>query len=178
MITALRKLLPGVLGAAVIVGTGVGFGGCGYHLGSVKPSVLRNVDALAVQTFKNKTYEPRIEVLMADTLIKQLQQDGTYEIVSDERADAILYCTLEDADRRQARAVRNNVLATQEFALRLTVEYELVDRVTGVVIMAGTVAGDTSFFINRDLQTDERQAIVNAIQAVAVELTGELTEGF
>ncbi|MGC1481580.1 MAG: LPS assembly lipoprotein LptE [Chthoniobacterales bacterium] len=144
----------------------------------MKPSVLRNVDALAVQTFKNKTYEPRIEVLMADTLIKQLQQDGTYEIVSDERADAILYCTLEDADRRQARAVRNNVLATQEFALRLTVEYELVDRVTGVVIMAGTVAGDTSFFINRDLQTDERQAIVNAIQAVAVELTGELTEGF
>lgn len=152
--------------------------GCGYHLGSVKPAVLRNVETLAVQTFKNNTYEPRIEVLMADTLIKQLQQDGTYRIVSDERADAILYCTLDEINRRQARAVRNNVLATQEFSLRLAVQYELVDRITGVVILTGTVAGDTSFFINNDLQTDERQAIVNAIQRIAVDLTGELTEGF
>ncbi len=152
--------------------------GCGYHLGPAKPAVMRNVETLAVQTFKNKTYEPRIEVLMADTLIKQLQQDGTYRIISDERADAILYCTLDSIDRRQARAVRNNVLATQEFSLRLSVQYELVDRITGVVILAGTVNGDTSFFINRDLQTDERQAIVNAIQGVAVELTGQLTEGF
>lgn len=152
--------------------------GCGYHLGPAKPAVMRNVETMAVQTFKNKTYEPRIEVLMADTLIKQLQQDGTYRIVSDERADAILYCTLDQIDRRQARAVRNNVLATQEFSLRMSVQYELVDRITGVVIMAGTVNGDTSFFINRDLQTDERQAIVNAIQRVAVELTGQLAEGF
>ena len=174
MMSAFPKLFSAVVGLALLIGAT----GCGYHLGPVKPAVLRNVNTLAVQTFKNMTYEPRIEVLMADTLIKQLQQDGTYEIVSDERADAILYCTLEDAERRQARAVRNNVLATQEFALRLTVIYELVDRVTGVVIQNGTVAGDTSFFINRDLQTDERQAIVNAIQAVAVQLTGELTEGF
>ncbi len=153
-------------------------GGCGYHLGPAKPAILRDVETLAVTTFKNKTYEPRIEVLMADTLIKQLQQDGTYQIVSDERADAILYCTLDEVNRRQARAVRNNVLATQEFGLRLTVEYELIERVTGRVIQAGTVNADTSFFINNDLQTDERQAFVQAIQEVAVELTGDLTEGF
>ncbi len=152
--------------------------GCGYHLGPAKPAILRDVETLAVQTFKNKTYEPRIEVLMADTLIKQLQQDGTYQIVSDERADAILYCTLDNAERRQARAVRNNVLATQEFNLRLSVEYELVDRVTGRVIQGGTVNADTSFFINNDLQTDERQAFVQAVQQVAIELTGQLTEGF
>ncbi len=152
--------------------------GCGYHLGAAKPAQLRNVDTLAVQTFKNETYEPRIEVLMADTLIKQLQQDGTYEIVSDNRADAILYCTLKSADRRQARAVLDNVLATREFLLRLEVEYELIDRVTGAPITKGIVMGDTSFFTNRDLQTDERQAFVTAIQEVAVKLTGELTEGF
>ncbi len=171
MSASVRKFFALALAAIV-------FTGCGYHLGPAKPAVLRGIDTLAVQTFKNKTYEPRIEVLMADTLIKQLQQDGTYRIVSDERADAILYCTLDEIDRRQARAVRNNVLATQEFSLRLSVQYELVDRITGVVILAGTVSGDTSFFINRDLQTDERQAIVNAIQRVAVDLTGELTEGF
>ncbi len=35
---------------------------------------------------------------MADTLIKQLQQDGTYTIISDDTADAIVYCTLRSID--------------------------------------------------------------------------------
>jgi hypothetical protein len=152
--------------------------GCGYHLGSAKPALLQNVTKIAVPTFKNKTYEPRIEVLMADATIKQFQQDGTYEIVSDDRADAILYCTLDEAKRRQARAVLNNVLATREFSLKLSVQYELVDRVTGRTITQGTVHADTSFFINADLQTDERQAIVNAIEEIAVKLVGEIAEGF
>lgn len=154
------------------------FAGCGYHLGSAKPALLQNVTTLAIPTFKNKTYEPRLEVMMADSTIKQFQQDGTYEIVSDERADAILYCTLNEAKRRQARAVLSNVLATREFNLKLEVQYELVDRVTGAVITQGSVNADTSFFIDADLQTDERQAIVTAIQEIAVKLVGEIAEGF
>ena len=33
---------------------------------------------LQYPTFKNRTLVPRIEVLVTDTVIKQLQQDGTY----------------------------------------------------------------------------------------------------
>jgi hypothetical protein len=54
---------------------------------------MRSVRTLAVPTFKNRTYEPRVEVLLADTLIKTPQEDGTYTIVSDDTADAILHCT-------------------------------------------------------------------------------------
>lgn len=152
--------------------------GCGYRLGSAKPAVLQNVTKIAIPTFKNKTYEPQVEVLLADTTIKQFQQDGTYEIVSDDRADAILYCTLDNIERRQARAVLSNVLATREFSLKLTVEYELVDRITGATILRGMVNVDTSFFTNADLQTDERQAISTAAQELAVKLTGRIAEGF
>jgi outer membrane lipopolysaccharide assembly protein LptE/RlpB len=152
--------------------------GCGYKLGNAKPAIFRNVRTLAVPTFKSRALEPRIEVLMADTFIKQLQQDGTYQIVSDDRADAIVYCTLEKAERRQARAVLDNVLATQEFILRLELSYKVIDRVTGVELLKGAVNGNSSFFVTNDLQTDERQAIVNAVQELAVELTGRLTEGF
>ncbi len=66
---------------------------CGYRLGAAKPAILQNVTKIAIPTFKNKTFEPNIEVLLADTTIKQFQQDGTYEIVPDNRADAILFCT-------------------------------------------------------------------------------------
>jgi outer membrane lipopolysaccharide assembly protein LptE/RlpB len=152
--------------------------GCGYHLGSAKPAILQNVTKIAVPTFKNKTYVANVEVLLADTTIKQFQQDGTYEIVPDDRADAILYCTLQKADRHQARAVLSNVLATREFILDLEVEYELVDRVTGATILRGNVNADTSFYTNNDLQIDQQQAIVTAVQEAAVKIVGEISEGF
>lgn len=168
------RILPAAIACLVITL----LAGCGYHLGAAKPAMLQNVTTIAVPTFKNKTFEPRIEVLAADATIKQFQQDGTYEIVSDDRADAILYCTIDEIKRRQARAVPNNVLATREFSLKMDVQYELVDRITGALIQNGTVNSDTSFFINNDLQTDERQALVTAIDRLAVDLVGEIAEGF
>ncbi len=72
----------------------------------------------------------------------------------------------------------SNVLATREFTLKLQVQYELVDRITGVKILAGSVNADTSFFTNNDLQIDEQQAIVTAIHKVAVDIVGEIAEGF
>jgi outer membrane lipopolysaccharide assembly protein LptE/RlpB len=169
----MRNLLALLAGLALLT-----LPSCGYRLGAAKPAVLRNVTKIAIPTFKNKTYQSGVEVLLADTTIKQFQQDGTYEIVSDDRADAILYCTLENAERRQARAVLTNVLATREFNLRLEVQYELVDRVTGAKILNGTVNSTTSFFTNNDLQIDQQQAIVNGIQDIAVKLTGRISEGF
>lgn len=152
--------------------------GCGYKLGEIRPTPMRSVRTLAVPTFKNKTYEPRVEVLLADTLIKQLQQDGTYTIVSDNSADAILYCTLTQIERRSVRSVQNNVLATSEFGLTMEIAYEVVDRVTGIVLMEGIVRGNSSFFANSDLQTTERQAIPLAAQNAAVEMTTRLAEGW
>ncbi|HEU4679686.1 MAG TPA: LPS assembly lipoprotein LptE, partial [Terrimicrobiaceae bacterium] len=132
--------------------------GCGYKLGEIRPTPMRSVRTLAVPTFKNKTYEPRVEVLLADTLIKTLQEDGTYTIVSDDTADAIMHCSLNKIERRSIRSVQNNVLATAEFGLYMDIAYEVTDRVTGSVLKKGRVTGRTTFFSNSDLQTTERQA--------------------
>lgn len=152
--------------------------GCGYKLGEIRPTPMRSVRTLAVPTFKNKTYEPRVEVLLADTLIKQLQQDGTYTIMSDNTADAILNCTLTRIERRSLRSVQNNVLATSEFEIILEVTYEVVDRVTGIILMSGRIRGDAAFFANNDLQTTERQAIPVAARDLSIELTTRLSEGW
>jgi hypothetical protein len=133
---------------------------------------------LAVPTFKNKTFEPRVEVLLADTLIKTLQEDGTYTIVSDDTADAIMHCTLNRVERRSIRSVQNNVLATAEFGLRLDIAYEVTDRLTGSILKKGRVTGISTFFSNSDLQTTERQAIPIAARNAAVELTVEVAEGW
>jgi outer membrane lipopolysaccharide assembly protein LptE/RlpB len=152
--------------------------GCGYKLGEIRPTPMRSVRNLAVPTFKNKTYEPRVEVLLADTLIKTLQEDGTYTIVSEDNAEAILNCTLTRIDRTSLRSVQNNVLATAEFGLRLDIAYQVSDRVTGSILKKGKVRGDSSFFSNSDLQTTERQAIPVAARDAAIRLTTEVAEGW
>jgi len=152
--------------------------GCGYKLGEIRPTPMRGVRTLAVPTFKNKTYLTRVEVLCADTLIKRLQQDGTYRIVPDGEADAILNCTLTKAERRSIRSVQNNVLATSEFGFRMDVQYQIVDRVTGAILMQGGASGETTFFSGNDLQTIGRQALSIAAEDLASDIANEVCEGF
>jgi len=100
--------------------------GClGYHIGPVKPYYLRDVHAIAVPTFKNRTLVPRIEVLVTDTVIKQLQQDVTFQITNGDKADATLTGEISRITRAPARSLSQNVLLTTEFSLALVVRYSL-----------------------------------------------------
>jgi len=164
-----------LLSLAVLI---MALAGCGYRFGDIKPYPMRDVQTLAVPTFINKTYENRVEVLAADTLIKQFQQDGTYAIVSDRTADAVLYGEVANIERFQARPVLRNVLATAEFELRVRIAYEVLDRVTGQVLLTGEVIGETTFFSSPDLQIEETQAIPVALQRASVDIVSRVTEGF
>jgi outer membrane lipopolysaccharide assembly protein LptE/RlpB len=153
--------------------------GClGYHVGPVKPSVLRDVHAIAVPTFENKTLLPRIEALITDSVIKQLQQDGTYRIANENNADAILKAEISEISRTPARSLRGNVLATTEFNLAMHVKYKL-ETPSGTVLMPSTeVVGTTSFFVGEDVTTDERQALPLAAEELAIHLVTQLSEGW
>ena len=153
--------------------------GClGYHVGPVKPGVLRDVHSIAVPTFDNKTLLPRIEVLITDSVIKQLQQDGTYSIANESNADAVLKAEITEISRSPARSVRGNVLATTEFNLTMHVKYKL-ETPTGTVLMPlAEVVGTTSFFVGTDVTTDERQALPLAAEELAIHLVTQLSEGW
>src|SRR4029077_4204836 len=141
--------------------------GClGYRIGPAKPAYLREVQAIAVPTFKNHTLTPRMEVLVTDTVIKQLQQDGTFRIASDANADATLKGEITRIDRAPARSLRGNVLATSEFSLAMHVRYTLVGR-DGKPLTSGEAIGNTSFFVGTDVTTDERQALPLATEDLA-----------
>ena len=153
--------------------------GClGYHVGPVKPYYLRDVHSIAVPTFKNRTLVPRNEVLVTDTLIKQFQQDGTFEITSDDKADATLTGEISRIIRNPARSVRENVLATTEFSLALSVKFTLTARDGKPLAGPGEVTGTTSFFVSSDVTTDERQALPLATEDLATRLVTQLSEGW
>ncbi len=153
--------------------------GCaGYQLGSPKPKQLSNIQTIAVPTSRNETLKPRVEVLAASTIVKQIQQDGTYRVASTDNADAILETTVKRIDRTPSRSIRNDVRATREFRLRVEIGYTLRSNSSGETLAAGTVAGNTSFFVGNDVNEEERLGIPRAIEEAAVRLVSEITEGW
>lgn len=164
--------LPALLLGALLLS------GCAYSLGEARPSMMRGIQTLAVPVSQNKTLEPNVEGLLADTIVKELQTDGTYSINYERNADATVYTTLVQVNRRPARSLRGNVLATSEFELLTTVEYEVMENSTGKELMKGQITGLTSFFVTADLQTDEQQALPLAFSDAAVKLASRLSEGF
>jgi hypothetical protein len=154
-------------------------GGClGYHVGPVKPYYLRDVHSIAVPTFKNHTLVPRIEVLVTDTVIKQLQQDGTFQITNEDKADATLSGEIYRITRAPARSVRGNVLATTEFSLALVVKYSLTGRDGRQLVPTNDVVGTTTFFVSSDVTSDERQALPLATEDLATRLVSQVSEGW
>jgi hypothetical protein len=157
----------------------VALSGCaGYRLGDVKPNYLKEVRSIAIPTFRNSTFIPRLEILTTNTVIKQFQQDGTFQITSEEKADAVLRATVTAVARGPARSVRGNVLATTEFNLALTVTYTLVGKDGQPLAGPVAVAGGTSFFVGSDVTTEERQALPLAAEDLAVRLVSQLSEGW
>jgi hypothetical protein len=153
--------------------------GClGYHIGPVKPYYLRDVHTIAVPTFKNHTLLPHIEVLVTDTVIKQFQQDGTFQIAKGEDADATLTAEIIRINRLPARSVRGNVLATVEFNLSMSVRYTIIGRDGTPLVRSAEATGYTSFFVSSDPATDERQALPLATEDLATRLVSQLSEGW
>lgn len=168
----MKKAFPTFLFALLLSGC------AGYHLGPATPAYLRQIHSIAVPTFRNATLLPRIEALVTTTVIKQFQQDGTFRIANEDNADATLKGEIIAVGRSPARSLRGNVLATTEFFLSLRVRYTLVGRDGKTMTGPSEAAGLTSFFVDEDVNTDERQALPLAAEQVAVHLVSQLSEGW
>jgi hypothetical protein len=171
--------------ALVIPLVGLLFTGCaGYKIGNIPPTFMKGIHKIAIPVFRNDTLEPRVEVDLANAVIKQFQQDGTYQIVDEKDADAILEGNLDTISRSPARSVIGNVLQTQEYTLQLRCIFKLTNRVTGIQIDGRTITGTTSFYatgtggVAQDVNQDERQAIPLAAEDMATQLVSQLSEGW
>ncbi|MEI6349963.1 MAG: LPS assembly lipoprotein LptE [Verrucomicrobiota bacterium] len=154
--------------------------GCaGYHLGTAHPQAMEGVHTVAVPTFTTTSLVPRLEVLAADSVIAELQRDGTYQVVSGDYADAVIQGTISGVHRHPSRSIRSDVTGSREFTLTVDVKYTVTRRTTQEELQKGTVHGDTSFFVSGfDVNQDERQALPLALQNAAVRLVTQVTEGW
>ena len=159
--------------------------GCmGYHIGPVKPKFMAGINSVAVPTFKNSTLRARVEVMLADSLIKQIQQDGTFQVKDEDDADAIIKGTLMAVGRAPARSVFGNILLTEEYNLIIRCRFDVYKRSTGQLIDHREIQGQTTFFVSGsnsisvDLNTQDRQALPLAAEDLMVRYVSLLTEGW
>jgi len=153
--------------------------GClGYQVGPVPPPYMAGVKTIAVPPFKNETLYPRVEALLSQTVIQQIQQDGTFTVGPERTSDVVLEGTVNNIRRTPARSIRGNVIATSEFELALEIQYKVIRSSNGQVLDQRKVTGTTTYFVGNDLQQDEAQAIPRAAQNAAVRIVNLITEGW
>lgn len=153
--------------------------GCaGYSLGGQKPAHLRHITKIAVPTFENLTLEPRLAVLVTNAVIKQLQNHGSYQIVSKSDAEAVLEGRIQQISRSQFRSDRTNVLRTSQILATLHSTFVIKDTGSGTVIHNGNASADSYIILDANLQLSETQLLEDAAQRLAHNVADEVSEGW
>jgi hypothetical protein len=152
----------------------------GYKVGNIPYAEMKGVKKIYVPIVKNQTYEPGIQTMVTNAIIRRLNQDGTYETGRQSDADATLEITLSDYKRDSMRRARSNSLITEEYRLNLEATATLINHRTGQKLFDDEViVGDTSIYVNENrMQENERQAMPLAAEALAYEIVRRITEGW
>jgi hypothetical protein len=150
----------------------------GYHLGGQKPAHLAGITKLAVPTFENLTLEPRLASTVTNSLIKQIQVDGSYQVASKDQADAVLEGQVTRVTRTQFRSDRRNVLRTSQLQMRLTAIFTIRDTASGRAIHTGQASANTYVILDSNVQNSEAQALDDAAQRLAASIANEISEGW
>lgn len=99
---------------------------CGYHVGSIAHPQIRSI---AFAPVVNETYLPNASEYMRQALSEAFQKDGSWKVVSIEKADCIMYGRLVNvtttAPDITVSAGSINYM-TNQFGLTLTYEFTVI----------------------------------------------------
>ncbi len=145
--------------------------GCGYQLaGELNlPSYIKTI---AVPIFKNQTTEPFIEKLLTEAVIRRIQHTTDLKVVDTDRADAILYGLVVNYDAK-APLVFDRFYGVGEYRLRLTAQFELLDKDKNIIWAKQRISGKAEYYVKGSVlstQDAEIQAQLRASDEVSRDL--------
>ena len=150
--------------------------GCAYRLG---PTNGQRAGARSVQVnpFYNKTIEPRLVEAVAMALRKQLQQDGTYELNTNDEADVVVTGAILSYERHSLTFVSRDVITPRDYRLTITAQVTARERSTGRLLLDRKVTGHSDIRIGPDLNSSEREALPLVVADLARNTTALLVDG-
>ena len=153
------------------------FTGCaGYKLG---PSNGERAGSRTIQinSFDNKTPEPRLIEAVTQSLRKSLQQDGTYRLNTADDADIIVSGSIVRFEREYLSFQPRDVITPRDYRLSLYAHVTARERLSGKVLLDRDVRGQSTIYIGADLTSAERQAVPLVAQDLARHITALLVDG-
>ena len=165
----MRKLLL----VALCVSISACLAGCGYRIGTVNPD--DPIKTIYIPNVKNETTEPGIQTRATNFIINAFQIDGTYMVVDERDADAILEVLLVSYNRSALRFDKLDV--TREYRLTIGSKLFLRDAKTRKVFwQASRVEGEKAFFVTLSLPASERYNLQYALEDLATNIVERVTE--
>ena len=146
--------------------------GCGYSFRTTAPHALRTI---YVETFRNQTFEPGLEINLTNAIIDRFLFDGTLQVTQKGKADAVLKGTLTTFQREPLGFTSTEEV--EEYRLTLFVDLTLWDvREEKVLWEEKRFVGDATFFTTGSLVKSEEKAREEAMKELARRIVDRTVE--
>lgn len=162
------------MGVGLLLGV---FCGCaGYKMGPTN-GLPAGAKSIQVNLFHNNTIEPRLVEAVSSALRKQLQQDGTYRLATQDDGDIVVNGTIARFERSGLSYQPGDILTVRDYSLQIIARIVAKERGTGKVLLDREITGRTTIRTGANLSSAERQAIPMIAEDFARIATTLLVDG-
>lgn len=154
-------------------------GGCGYRIGTMGHPQIKTI---AIAAVKNDTTIYNLSAIMRNVLAEQFMLDGTLKVVSEKKADCILYARIVDANTSEVTESSSSAdrsFEPEEWQITVKTEYSVI--IPGQktpLIPLRNVSGSANFQAPGDMDAARRRGAAQACRKAAVEMVEFTTEAW
>ncbi len=172
----MKRLIIGFCAAAVLLFAA----GCGYRIGTMGHPQLKTI---AIAAVKNDTTEYNLGRVLQNTLAEQFMLDGTMKVVSEAKADCILYARIKDSTISEVTVVnsweKDTDFRPEEWKITIHAEYSVV--IPGKkepLIPLREVSGSANYQAPGDINSARLRGAAQACRETAVGIVEFTTEAW
>lgn len=157
----------------------IAFSGCGY---TRKVTLPQGIQTIYIDTVRNEipvhkiySYEPGMEILITQAVIRRIQKDGNLKIVAREDADAVLETSMTDFMQEGTRFT--NLEQVQEFRMFIVLAMRLINNKTKDVIWEEpSFTGDAEYYVTEVKSLGREEASRRAADRLAKNIVDRIVE--
>jgi predicted nucleic-acid-binding protein len=147
-------------------------GGCGYGL---SPKMATHIKSVAVPTFQNQTLEYGLEEEITQAVIDTFTEDNNLRVVSEDRADSVVYGVIKAYKRRVAGFSAQEI--ANEYEIAIIIDVVVRDRVKSKELWKeDALARTTNYFVDQvESESDGRR---QAVKQIAEDIVSRTVQGW
>ena len=147
--------------------------GCAnYRWTSGVPEEMRTV---AVPVFENRTMSAELGAIVSQYVSREFQREGTFSLRRSGASSIEVQGSVVKAERHPVSFDRAYGSRADEYRYLVTVEVSIVDKDAGRVLQSGRpYTGETTFLVQGDLLTAQRNAAQRIAQDIARQIVDDV----